>query len=633
MIAVRPRLYLSNEVTIADDILAMLPPHDCRRFRQAQELDLEPGDAVIVATAAQAEILTRRGEVNGIVVVWSGQSGTHQSPVLLTHPAVAAVLDRSSSRDAIFTALKSAFALVGNLRGGKAARMLEQVLEIGRALASEKDLDQLLRLILTYARNLTHADGASIYTRDSIGSLSFRFWQNASLGDATGVQDIPVSKDSVAGHVSRTGEPLVLDDAYAIADDAPYRFSADSDRKLGYRTTSLLTVPLKNKADEVVGVLQLINRKDTPDAVLKTPDDFSNHVRSFDQQDQAVAMALAGQAGVALENGMLYADIERLFEGFIKASVQAIETRDPTTAGHSFRVANFTEQLAVAVDRSDGHGLRDVRFTREQLRELRYAALLHDFGKVGVREYVLVKAKKLYPHELELLKQRFRFARVSLERHAYQRLLALYDQRLDPAELSRRRHDIEQLLAADRARIDQYLQLVLKANEPTVSHETTPAELQQLLGFRFPGEEGEELPLLQEFEFANLALAKGSLNSQERTEIESHVSHTFAFLSLIPWTRQLRDLPTIAYSHHEKLDGTGYPRKLAGEDIPVQSRMMTIADIYDALTAPDRPYKQGLPPDRALSILEMEAGHGKIDGRLFKVFVESRAWQLTNDGS
>ncbi|HKQ29708.1 MAG TPA: HD domain-containing phosphohydrolase, partial [Burkholderiales bacterium] len=320
--------------------------------------------------------------------------------------------------------------------------------------------------------------------------------------------------------------------------------------------------------------------------------------------------------------------------GFIKASVQAIETRDPTTAGHSFRVANFTEHLAVAVDRSDGHGLRDVRFTREQLRELRYAALLHDFGKVGVREYVLVKAKKLYPHEFETLKQRFRFARVSLERRAYRQILDLHDRRPEPAEFERRRRDIERALAADRTRLEQYLELVTKANEPTVSHERTPAELEQLLHFRFPGEEqGEELPLLQEFEFANLALAKGSLNAQERTEIESHVSHTFSFLTLIPWTRQLRNLPTIAYSHHEKFDGTGYPRKLAGEDIPVQSRMMSIADIYDALTAPDRPYKRGMPAERALSILETEAKHGKIDQRLLSVFVESRAWHLTGDGS
>jgi HD-GYP domain-containing protein (c-di-GMP phosphodiesterase class II) len=629
MIAVQPRLYVSNDVTIADEILAMLPLHERHRFKHVQDIGAD--SAVIVATPDQAEVLLQRGSIGGIIVVWSTYSGARQPSSVLAHPAVAAVLDNASSSDTVFAALRSAFALTGNLHGGKAARMLEQVLEVGRALASEKDLDRLLRLILTYARSLTFADGASIYTRNVSGALSFRLWQNASLGDAADVQDIPVSEDSVAGYVSRTGTALVLDDAYAIAAEAPYRFSAESDRKFGYRTQSLLTVPLKNKADEVVGVLQLINRKNVADAVLKAPGDFSKYVQPFDAQDQSVAGALAGQAGVALENSILYADIERLFEGFIKASVQAIEARDPTTAGHSFRVANFTEQLAIAVDRNDGRELIDIRFSRDQLRELRYAALLHDFGKVGVREYVLVKAKKLYPHELEMLQQRFRLARVSLERRAYARLLALHDERLDTAEFSRRRQEIERTLAAERAQLAQYLDLVLKANEPTVSHEATPAALEKLLGFRFPGEDNEELALLHDFEFANLALVKGSLNPQERTEIESHVSHTFSFLSLIPWTKQLRDLPTIAYSHHEKLDGTGYPRKLAGEDIPVQSRMMTIADIYDALTANDRPYKRSLPPERALSILEMEAGHGKIDARLFKVFVDSKAWRLSDD--
>lgn len=631
MIPIQPRFYLSNQATLAPDLLAMLPAHECRRFARVQELAGDLAGAVIVATPPEATALLARTEVSGVMVVWSPQIGTRQPPALLGHPAVVGMLDAQSHADTVYTTLKCAFGLAANLPGRRTARMLEQVLEIGRALASEKDLDTLLRLILTHARSLTDADGASIYTRDGDGRLCFRLWQNASVGDAASVANVPVSEDSVAGHVSRTGSALVLEDVYAIAADAPYRFSSESDHKLGYRTKSLLTVPLKNKADEVVGVLQLINRKDQPQVLLKTPTDFTQHVLAFDAQDQAVAAALAGQAGVALENSMLYADIERLFEGFIKASVRAIEARDPTTAGHSFRVADFTERLAMAVDRVGEHGLREVSFTREQMRELRYAALLHDFGKVGVRENVLIKAKKLHSHELELVLQRFRLARAHLERRAYQRLLALHVEQLDEAGFAPRRREIEQALSADCAQLGEYLQLVLAANEPTVSHAAAPAELERLRRFTFPDDNGAELPLLEEFEFANLALSKGSLNPTERTEIESHVSYTFAFLSLIPWTRQLRNLPNIAYAHHEKLDGSGYPRKLAGEAIPVQSRIMTIADIYDALTAGDRPYKRGLPPEQALAILETEAGHGKIDARLLQVFVESRAWQVSHE--
>jgi HD-GYP domain-containing protein (c-di-GMP phosphodiesterase class II) len=507
------------------------------------------------------------------------------------------------------------------------SEMLERVLEVGRALASEKDLDTLLGLILTHARALTQADGASIYTRDGQGTLYFRLWQNATTGDAPGIQTTPAGEHSIAGYVARSGQWLGLDDAYAIPDDAPYRFNPAFDSASGYRTRSMLTLPLTNKANEVVGVLQLINRKDAPDTLLKTPADVERHVRPFDEQDRRIAMALAGQAGVALENSMLYADIERLFEGFIRASVQAIEARDPTTAGHSFRVADFTERLAVAVDRSDASPLRTVRFTREELRELRYASLLHDFGKVGVREHVLVKAKKLLPQQLEIVKHRFRYARASVERRALRALLALHDRQMTAAEFGEARRRIEAELADNTARLSQYLELVLKANEPNVTAEQVSAELAEVSAFRFPGEEDEE-PLLLDFEFADLSLPKGSLNSQERAEIESHVSHTYAFLTLIPWTKNLANLPRIAYAHHEKLDGTGYPKRLPASEIPVQSRMMTISDIYDALTAGDRPYKRGMPPERALDILAAEARAGKIDNLLLGVFVESEAWRL-----
>lgn len=584
------------------------------------------GGAVSVLPPAEAARAT------GSVVLWV--DGAPPEKHLLDDPRVAGVLDASCSAETVYAVLKSALGTTG-ADSARTGQMFERVLEIGRALASEKDLDTLLGLILTHARALTHADGASIYTRDSNGTVYFRLWQNASIaaregqgpGGAT-VQMTPVGEESIATYVARSGELLVLEDAYAIPAEAPYRFNAAFDTASGYRTRSMLTVPLTNKANEVVGVLQLINRKEPADVLLRTPDDVARCVRPFDEQDRRIAQALAGQAGVALENSMLHADIERLFEGFIRASVQAIEARDPTTAGHSFRVADFTERFAMAVDRSDGSGLRDVRFSKDELRELRYAALLHDFGKVGVREYVLVKAKKLLPAQLDLLKGRFRYARASLERRALQALLALHERPITPAQFSEERRRIEEDLALERARLERYLEVVLAANEPNVLHEQASADLAAVAAFRFAGEGEEEFPLLLEFEFADLSLPKGSLNSRERAEIESHVSHTYAFLSLIPWTRNLANLPHIAYAHHEKLDGTGYPRGLPGGEIPMQSRMMTISDIYDALTAGDRPYKRGVPAERALDILAAEAKAGKVDPLLLGVFVDSGAWRL-----
>ncbi len=636
MTEIRPALLIAQEAQLDAEVLrSFAPPERQRRFSALAEIrkDIE-GAVLILSPSLAREALSRRKAENTpapafAVILWLRDPAEPVDRSLLDHPRVAGVLDARCSREATYAALKSARALLREGGERRAAQMLERVLAIGRALASEKDLDALLGLILTHARHLTGADGASIYTRDGNGKLYFRLWQNASTGATSDAQKTLVGEYSIAGYVARTGEPVMLADAYAIAPEAPYKFNPASDRSIGYRTRSLLTVPLTNKADEVVGVLQLINRKQSADAVLRRPEDFDNHVIPFEEPDRAIAMALAGQAGVAIENSMLYADIERLFEGFIKASVQAIEARDPTTAGHSFRVADFTERVAVAADRADDPDLRDLRFTREQLRELRYASLLHDFGKVGVRENVLVKAKKLQPGHLDLLKQRFRYARASLERRAYRRLLELHDARhRNGDEFDARRREIERELAADRARLDEFLQHVLRANEPTVSHEEVGAELAAVVTFRFPGEDGEEQPLLHDFEFADLALSKGSLNAEERAQIESHVSHTYAFLSLIPWTKNLANLPTIAFSHHEKLDGSGYPRRLAGPAIPVQSRIMTIADIYDALTAGDRPYKQGLPEEKALDILAAEAKAARIDAALYRVFVESGAWRL-----
>lgn len=594
----------------------------------ATELLGAPANAVIVAGIGEAEALfARRSADAPLVVLWAPPDRV-VPPALREHARVAGVLGAQTGADAVYTTLRSALALAQRHDDQRAGVMLERVLDIGRSLASEKDLDTLLGLILTHARELTDADGASIYTRDGSGRLYFRLWQNASVATAASTQETLVGEDSIAGYVARSGAVLVLDDAYAIAPGAPYRFNPASDRALDYRSRSLLTVPLKNKADEVVGVLQLINRKDSPDVLLKAPADVERHVLPFDEQSRAVALALAGQAGVALENSLLYASIERLFEGFIRASVQAIEARDPTTAGHSERVADYTERFAVAVDRADAPELRTVRFSKEELRELRYASLLHDFGKVGVREHVLVKAKKLLPYQLELVKQRFRYARASLERAAFRELLALHESRLPDEERTRARQAIEARLAEQRAHLARYLDTVLQANEPSVLAEQASVELAAIAEFAFPGEDGEMLPLLHDFEFADLSLPKGSLNSEERTEIESHVTHTYAFLSLIPWTKNLANLPNIAYAHHEKLDGSGYPRRLPLPQIPIQSRMMTISDIYDALTAADRPYKRAMPAERALDILSAEARAGKVDASLFRVFVEAGAYRL-----
>jgi response regulator RpfG family c-di-GMP phosphodiesterase len=286
----------------------------------------------------------------------------------------------------------------------------------------------------------------------------------------------------------------------------------------------------------------------------------------------------------------------------------------------------MTVGLARAVDRTSAGPYRDINFTREQIRQIRYAGLLHDFGKVGVREQVLVKAKKLYPPDLALVRQRYAFVRRTAERD-FQHQRADY---LERCGQDGYREFLEKLEIDHRERLkelDRFMQLIVESNEPTV----LPAgNFEALLGFAqvyYQDLDGQNLPYLTDDEVRFLSIRKGSLDENERLEIESHVTHTYRFLNQIPWTKELQDIPGIAYGHHEKLDGTGYPRKVRGDQIPIQTRMMTIADIFDALTASDRPYKRAVPLPRALDIMREEVKAGMLDANLLEVFVEAKAFE------
>ncbi len=473
------------------------------------------------------------------------------------------------------------------------SREIGELTRIGVALGTERDLKTLLDLILTQARRITWSDAGSLYLVETSPQgtkrLRFRLTQTFSKPEAPYVEfTIPVDRTSLAGYTATTGEALVIDDAYFLPPDVEYSINRSFDERYGYRTKSMLVIPMKDHKEEVIGVLQLINRKRRFEAVLSTPAEVEQQVIPYSRRTVELVTALAGQAAVAIENSRLYEDIERLFEGFVLAAVTAIEQRDPTTFGHSGRVAGMTVGLAEVVDRAANGAFRTVTFTREQLREIRYAGLLHDFGKVGVREQVLVKAKKLYPQDLALIRQRYAFLRRTAERDFW-----------------RRRAD--------------FVQVVTQANEPTVLPEEGSGDLLSFAGKTYEDLDGGLQPYL--------TIPKGSLDQAERLEIESHVNHTYRFLQQIPWTRELQQIPLIAYGHHEKLDGRGYPRGVMGEAIPLQTRMMTISDIYDALTAADRPYKAAVAPAPALDIMQTEVKAGQLDGPLFELFVEAKVFE------
>ncbi len=509
-------------------------------------------------------------------------------------------------------------------------RELQEVSEIGAALSTVRDHAVLLTMILSKARELSRADAGSLYLLDEIEGegqvLRWKLAQNDSIPVSFEEKVLPITRRSLAGYVAMTGETLVIDDAYNLPAGAEYTINRSFDEENGYLTKSLLVFPMTNHAGDIIGVLQLINRKRVGAPGKLTAKSVPSEVIEFDQEIVEIMRALSSQAAVAVENNLLYESIERLFEGFVTAAVTAIEQRDPTTSGHSFRVADLTVELAKVVDRVDRGPYRDVCFTTEQIKELRYASLLHDFGKVGVREQVLVKEKKLYPMQLEMIRGRFDYVMKNLEAEAAKKKLD-YLMKNGRDGFDAFAAGVDRDTAAEMERLQKDFSIIAHSNEPTVLPEGDFQYLQQLATKQFDDLRGERRFLLNPDEARILSIRKGNLDALERGEIESHVTHTFHFLQKIPWTKDLMSVPDIAYAHHEKLPGRGYPRKLTAMDIPVQSRMMTVSDIYDALTAQDRPYKRAVTTERAIDILKMEVNDGLLDHELVDVFVDAKVFE------
>jgi len=615
---------------------------DVREVRLLRDLAVDERPTVLVLDAESRSILPldvlRAFVEAGGAIVALGRDGEPDVPTEMPSELLSGFVRHPVGVRQLLVAVRAGFreaaarAETARARAEAASRGREigELTRIGVALGTERDLDTLLDLILTQSRRITSSDAGSLYLIEGEPGekrLRFRLAQTYSKPEAPFVEfTMPMDRTSLAGYAAVTGEPLVIDDAYFLPPDVEYTINRSFDERYGYRTKSMLVIPMKDHKEQVIGVLQLINRKRSLDAVLATPAAVEQQVVPFSKRTVELVTALAGQAAVAIENSQLYREIERLFEGFVQAAVRAIEQRDPTTFGHSGRVANMTVSLAAVVDKAGDGPYSGLTFTREQLREIRYAGLLHDFGKVGVREQVLVKAKKLYPLQLELIRQRHDFVRRSAEREFWRK-------RAEFLETHGRQgyEPFVRTLEAEHARelteLERFMKAVLHANEPTVLPATRFEELLDLARRTYQDLAGAARPYLTDDEVRYLTIPKGSLDEAERLEIESHVNHTYNFLKEIPWTRELQHIPLIAYGHHEKLDGGGYPRGVTGEAIPIQTRMMTISDIYDALTAADRPYKPAVARARALDIMDDEVRAGQLDRELFRLFVDAKVFE------
>jgi HD-GYP domain-containing protein (c-di-GMP phosphodiesterase class II) len=544
------------------------------------------------------------------------------------------VINESVTAEDLYLAALRAFELMeakarAEARGhwlGRYQFELGELIDIARAMTTVRDVDQLLGVILEKSRFVTGADAGAIYIVESQGPqavLRFKLTQNDSVRFDSREFTMPLSDRSVAGCAALRKKTLNIADVYDLPAGSTFNFDSTFDRRTGYVTRSMLVAPLISQRDEVIGVIQLINKKRDPSQKLLAKADVDQQVVSFDERSEELLGMLAAQAGVSLETAILYEEIRSLFEGFVKASVEAIESRDPTTSGHSRRVAELTVALARVVGSETTGPYADATFTQEDLRELEYASLLHDFGKIGVREKVLVKAKKLYPEQLDLVRARFDYVARSMEADALGRKIRLLETGAPRESVDA----IDRELVERRAALDAAWEAVCNANEPTVLSSGDFARIEAIGNETFVDRAGEVRLLLESSEVDCLKIHRGSLTPLEFDEIRSHVSHTFRFLSQIPWGKSLRRVPVIAGAHHERLNGTGYPNRLRAEEIPVQSKMMSIADIYDALTANDRPYKKAIPIERAVDILDFGVRDGHLDGELVRIFKDARVWE------
>ncbi len=546
-----------------------------------------------------------------------------------------AIITASPNSDDLYVAIHNAYELLdaksrAEARGKWMSRYryeLGELIEIAKAITTEREIDKLLSLILHKSRFIASADAGSLYVVEGDDpdplhrTLHFKLSQNDSVHFDAREFALPISPRSMSGYVALHKRPLNIADVYDLPVGAPYGFDRSFDAKIGYRTKSMLCMPLLSRKGEVIGVIQLINKKRAGDRKLLSTEDVDEQVINFDTRSEELLETLASQAGIALENAVLYTEIQRMLEGFVRASVEAIEQRDPTTSGHSRRVAFLTVGLARAVERADGP-YRGVTWTKDDLRELEYASLLHDFGKIGVREQVLVKAKKLYPYELQLIRHRIEIALRSYEIQSLERKLRVVQRGGIAEEFGR----VEEEFQLRKKELETAYQAICSANEPSVLSGGDFARIEAISRETYTDCDGCTAPLLRPEEVACLSVARGSLTPSEIDEIRGHVTHTFQFLSQIPWGKQFRRVALIASAHHERLNGTGYPNRLRAEEIPLQSKMMSISDIFDALTASDRPYKKAVPIERALDILGYEVKDGHIDADLLRVFVESKVW-------
>ena len=516
-------------------------------------------------------------------------------------------------------------------------RRLEQLNDIGASLSAERDINRLLESILLAAKTITRADGGTLYLlteEDGTKRLKFEIMRtqslNIAMGGTTGTpipfypihlygKDGAPNNQMVAAFAALTGKTVNIADAYT-AEGFDFNGTRNFDKKTGYRSKSFLTVPMKNHENEIIGVLQLINSQDPAGGA----------VVAFSDADQRLAESLASQAAIALTNRPLINQLEALFESFIAMINTAIDEKSPYTGGHCQRVPELTMMLAEAVNETKQGALKDFDMSDHDRYELKIAGLLHDCGKVTTPVHVVDKATKLESifDRIHLVDTRFEVLKRDAEIELLKSTVALRGQGLDELSLRERGNQLEQEYKARVRQLDQDREFLRKCN---IGGEFMPPEAQEhvrrIADYKWLDQSGNTAHFLTDDEIENLSIPRGTLTFKEREIINYHIVATIKMLEALPWPKHLRHVPEYAGGHHERMDGKGYPRGLTRDQMSVQARVMGIADIFEALTARDRPYKKGKTLTESLHILGKFKEGGHIDPDLFDVFIRQKVYQ------
>jgi HD-GYP domain-containing protein (c-di-GMP phosphodiesterase class II) len=504
----------------------------------------------------------------------------------------------------------------------KLGGQIKKMSDIGRALSGVHDLNALLEMIVDQARSFTNADAGTLYILED-ETLRFQIVQNDSLkifmggktGETIPFPPVELKETNVSAFVALKGKSVNIPDVY---DTDLFDFTGPKkfDQSTGYRSKSMLVVPMKNHDNDVIGVLQLLNATNP----------VNNEVIAFSQDYENLSESLASQAAVSITNAKLISNMTELFEAFVKVMATAIDEKSPVTGGHIRRVADLTLTMAEVIHNHDEGIFKDRKFSPDQMNELRIAAYMHDIGKVTSPVEIVEKAKKLQTIFDRILYVRLRMdymiQKVKLE--GKQKKIELLEKKAEPSEIKKIESDSEKQIQE----LEEIRAFINKCNEPgEFLEDETLERLKEISKRTYLDNEGQEQPFITDDELINLSIRRGSITEAERKKMQDHAAVTLRMLKQIPFTKKLKNIPSFAGSHHEFINGKGYPLGLKGDEIPFEGKLMAVTDIAEALTASDRPYKKAMPLETVYRILRSMAGNGELDNDMVELFINEEIYK------